>query len=221
MLDTNSTRLPLHIPHIEAFDSFDPETIISTLQDKGVTGSIEHANWSEYQYKPLAVFNAAHDGKYIYIDFFVRCNYLRAVNSEDNSPVSQDSCVEFFVSPTCDNHYWNFEFNCIGTINASHRSVRNNPTRLTHGELAQVLRYCSCGTRPFNEVEGLFAWNVLIAVPLSLIGATYTGSPIEMTANFNKCASGTSQPHFLSWNPIISEKPDFHRPECFAKIVLE
>ncbi len=212
----------LYIPKISNFETFEPESIINKLQDVGAEVSIDCVNWKEqYPYKPLAVANVAHDDNYIYVDFFVRCNYLRAVNYEDNSPVSQDSCVEFFVSPTCDNHYWNFEFNCIGTINASHRSERHNPTRLTQEELSRVLRYSSCGTRPFNEVEGLFTWNVLIAVPFDLIGVKYEGKPVEMTANFNKCASGTSQPHYLSWNPIISEKPDFHRPECFAKIVLE
>ena len=212
----------LFVPLVAELQNFDSEEIISRLQDVGAEVSIDSVNWKEqFPYKPLAVANVAHDGKYIYVDFFVRCNYLRAVNYEDNSPVSQDSCVEFFVSPKCDNHYWNFEFNCIGTINASHRSQRNNPTRLTHEELDRVKRYCSCGNRPFNEVEGLFAWNVLIAVPLDLIGVKYEGKPIEMKGNFNKCASGTSQPHYLSWNPIVSEKPDFHRPEYFARIVLE
>ena len=211
----------LTIPRIAPFGEFEPQAIISALHDKGAQISIDSVNWQEYPYKPLAVANVAHDGTYIYMDFFVRCNYLRAVNSENNSPVSQDSCVEFFVSPTCDNHYWNFELNCIGAINASHRSVRNNPTRLTTEELNRVLRYCSCGSRPFNEVKGLFSWNVLIAVPLDLIGVKYEGKAIEMRGNFYKCASATSQPHYLSWNPIDTEKPDFHRTDFFGKIVLE
>lgn len=212
----------LTIPRIDTPEGFLPEAIINKLQDIGAQAMIDCVNWKEqFPYKPLAVVNAAHDGTMLYIDFFVRCNYLRAVNFENNSPVSQDSCVEFFVSPTGDNHYWNFEFNCIGTINASHRSERHNPTRLTDAELGLVKRFSSCGTRPFNEVEGLFTWNVLIAIPFDLIGIKYEGTPVEMTANFNKCASGTSQPHFLSWNPIKSDKPDFHRPECFGKIVLE
>lgn len=211
----------LTIPRIMPFGEFEPQSIIGVLHDKGAQISIDSVNWQEYPYKPLAVANVAHDGTYIYIDFFVRCNYLRAVNSENNSAVSQDSCVEFFVSPTCDNHYWNFELNCIGAINASHRSVRNNPTRLTAEELSRVLRYCSCGSRPFNEVTGLFSWNVLIAVPLDLIGVKYEGTAIEMRGNFYKCASATSQPHYLSWNPIDTEKPDFHRTDFFGKIVLE
>ncbi|MBQ9077656.1 MAG: hypothetical protein IJY31_07450 [Muribaculaceae bacterium] len=212
----------LNVPFISGIDSNNLEDIINILDEKGERRTIESLNWAkDFPYHPLTVFTIAHSGKYIYVDFFVRCNYLRAMNYLNNSPVSQDSCVEFFVSPECDAHYWNFEFNCIGTINASHRSERNNPIRLNDDQLALVKRYASCGTRPFNEVEGLFTWNLIIAIPLELIGIHYEGHPIEMKGNFYKCASGSSQPHYLSWNPIHTEKPDFHRPEFFGKIILQ
>ena len=42
-----------------------------------------------------------------------------------------------------------------------------------------------------------------------------------MKGNFNKCASATSQPHYLSWAPIHTAEPDFHHPECFGGIVLD
>lgn len=211
----------LKIPYMPNLNEKDLSEVITQLESFGVHTSIDNVNWGKkFPYHPLTIVSAAHNGKYLFIEFFVRCNYLKAEYYTNNSPVAGDSCVEFFVSPTCDNHYWNFEFNCIGTINASHRSERNNPTRLTDEELAGILRYASCGTRPFAEVEGLFTWNVVVAIPLSLIGVEYKGVPIEMNANFNKCASGTSQPHFISWSPIQTPEPDFHRPECFGKIVL-
>ncbi len=212
----------LNIPFVSNIDNQDLEGIVNILEEKGERRTIESLNWAkDFPYHPLTTFTIAHSEKYIYVDFFVRCNYLRAVNYQNNSPVSQDSCVEFFVAPKCDNHYWNFEFNCIGTINASHRTERANPTRLYDEQLAMVKRYASCGTRPFNEVEGLFTWNLLIAIPLELIGVKYEGNPIEMRGNFYKCASGSSQPHYLSWNPIDTDKPDFHRPEFFGKIILK
>lgn len=211
----------LDIPFIAELNTEAIADVPSILHSLGSHSSIDNVNWaSKYPYHPLTAFNTGHNGTHIFIDFFVRCNYLRAVNSTNNSPVSQDSCVEFFVAPHSDNHYYNFELNCIGAINASHRSERHNPTRLTNAELDSVIRFASCGNRPFNEVEGLFAWNVVVAIPLELIGISYTGKPIEMTGNFNKCASGTSQPHYLSWNPIDTPEPDFHQPGFFGKIRL-
>ena len=141
------------------------------------------------------------------------------MNYTNNSPVCEDSCVEFFIAPKCDARYWNFEFNCIGTINASNRTERHNPTRLTDSELARIRRYASCGTRPFQEVEGLFTWSLIIAIPLDLIGVEYNGDQIAMKGNFYKCASGSSPPHFLSWAPRDTPAPDVHRPEFFGDII--
>ncbi len=213
----------IHLPYIPELDKCTTaDDIITLLENRARRHSIASLNWpAQFDYAPLTTFTAAHSGQFIYIDFFVRCNYLRAENFEPQSPVSQDSCVEFFVSPTCDNHYWNFEFNCIGVINASHRSERKNPIRLTLDELSRIRVSPSCGTRPFREMEGMFSWNIIVAIPLDLIGVEYRGKPIEMNANFYKCASATSAPHYLSWNPIKSESPDFHRPEFFGKITLD
>ncbi len=198
-----------------------PDSILNILDAKGVRAAIENANWPEaFPYQPLSTFTMAHNGSHMFIDFFTRCNFLRAENYLPQSPVSQDSCVEFFVEPLPGGDYWNFEFNCIGTICASHRRERPNPTRLTPDELSRIHVYPSCGTRPFCELEGLFSWNLLVVIPLDLIGVQFEGKPLRMRANFYKCASATSMPHYLSWNPIHTEKPDFHRPEFFGEIIL-
>ena len=209
----------LSVPYIASLDNMDIESIATILEELGARRTIDSLNWSEqYPYHPLTTFSMAHSGTHIYIDFFVRCNYLKAVNYENQSPVSQDSCVEFFVAPQCDNHYWNFEFNCIGTVNASHRETREYPTRLNDNEISQIKRYASCGTRPFEEMEGIFSWNLIIAIPFSLIGINENELPEKILGNFYKCGSKTSNPHLLSWSPIVYPKPDFHRPEFFGEL---
>ena len=212
----------LSIPFIPELDNLEVDDIIKQLDDNGTRCTVDCLNWKEqFPYTPLTAFTAAHSGKYIYIDFFVRCNYLRAVNYENNSHVHQDSCVEFFVAPKGNAPYYNFEFNCIGTIHAARRMDRHNGTPLSDEDLNRVLRYPSCGTRPFEELEGMFSWNLLVAIPLDIMGLEYNGNAIPLKGNFYKCADLTSQPHFLSWMPIDTPEPDFHRPEFFADIVLE
>lgn len=132
----------------------------------------------------------------------------------------EDSCVEFFLKVPGSEEYWNFEFNCIGTVNASHRKDRKNPTRLTDAEIDRIKRYASCGTSPFNEMEGLFPWTLTIAIPFDLIGLDPKILPVTIEGNFYKCASGTSMPHYLSWAPIKTEAPNFHCPEFFGQILL-
>ena len=211
------------IPRIDALDSCEsPNVTLSLLDSQGVRGEIASVNWPDSsKSKPLASFVAGYSTQGIYVDFLVRCNYLRAVNYTDQSPVSEDSCVEFFFDPKGDGEYWNFEFNCIGAINASHRFERYSPTRLTSEELSRVKRFSSCGNRPFCEIEGLFTWNLLIFIPFNLVGLDSENLPDKIKGNFYKCASASSEPHFLSWNPISTPTPDFHRPEFFGEIYFK
>lgn len=210
-----------NIPYSDRLEGKHISEISNLLEEDGTRLSVESLNWpQEFPYRPLTVVSAAHSGTHIFIDFFVRCNYLRAVNYTPNSPVSEDSCVEFFVADAKNpEKYWSFCFNCIGTIRASWRDT-NGCHYLSQEELDRIQCYTSVGTRPFEECEGSFIWSVTVAIPLDLIGMKYDGKPIHLKGNFNKCASATSQPHYLSWAPIDSEHPDFHRPDCFAPIIL-
>lgn len=211
----------LLIPLNKELDQLPLELTMPVLEEHGARCSIGSLNWAnEFPYHPLTVVNIAHSGTAIYIDFFVRCNYLRAVNYKNNSPVWEDSSVSFFVMPVPGGEYWNFDLNCIGAVNAAHRLTRRPVTRLTDEEISRISRYASCGPSPFREVEGLFTWNVAVKIPFDLLGIEYNGSPVIMKGNFCKCASGTSQPHFLTWNPVSTPKPEFHSPESFGDLIL-
>ena len=214
-------QLHLDVPYAPSLDSLPISEVAAALDECGVRRPIDCLDWpDQFPYHPLTVFTIAHSDKWLYIDFFVRCNYLRAVNTANNSDVYQDSCVEFFVQPKPDGPYFNFEFNCIGTAHVASRKSRHDGVKLTDAQLDSIKRYASCGSKPFNELEGFFSWNLTVAIPLELIGVEYNGSPITMRGNFYKCGDATSEPHYLSWAPIDTPKPDFHRPEFFAPITL-
>ena len=53
----------------------------------------------------------------------------------------------------------------------------------------------------------------------SPIRSSLDGQTIK--ANFYKCGDELQTPHFLSWNPINIEKPDFHRPDFFGSLEFE
>ena len=219
----DNSNIQLTINRIDSLDNMNLEDVSDYMEQNLQKHVIEYRNWADqFPYHALSVFTMAYSQKYIYIDYFVRCNFLRAVNYTNNSPVSDDSGVEFFMQLPGSPEYWNFEFNCIGTVNASHRERRDAPVRLTDEQIASIRRCPSCGTRPFEEMEGLFSWNLVVAIPFSLIGIDITApdAPKQIRANFYKCAGKTSMPHFISWAPIDAEKPNFHRPDCFGIINL-
>ena len=209
----------INVKYITELNNMDIEQVGDFLELESEKHSIACRNWAdEYPYHPVTIFTVGRSDDAIFIDFFVRGNYLRAVNYKNNSPVADDSCVEFFMKLPGSDEYWNFEFNCIGTVNASHRVTRDNPTRLNDEQIASIRRYASCGTRPFEEMEGVFAWNLTIAVPFALVGIDANNLPEYILGNFYKCGAKMSLPHYLSWMPIDTPKPDFHRPEFFGKI---
>lgn len=211
----------LRIPRIERLDSLsDSLDIRATLDESGVSTLVDVVNWQQFPAVPHTTLRAAYSSTGLYLDFEVENDYVGAENTENQSPVSKDECVEAFLQPQVDGEYWNFEFNCIGAINASHRLVRPEPVRLTADELALVRRDATLGSAPFAERQGDFRWRLLIVIPWSLMAVT----PIEGTVvrgNFYKCASASQRPHYLSWNPIATEKPDYHRPEFFGALILD
>lgn len=180
---------------------------------------IECVNWKDdFPYKPSTSFVIAVSSTRLYVFFSVISKDLRAVNAEDLSPVAQDSCVEFFMQVPGSEEYWNFEFNCIGTLNGSHRVERPAPTRLLPEELSSIKRYASCGNEPFEEQEGTFCWDLTVSIPLELVGLDADNLPEFIKGNFYKCGSKTAHPHYVSWNAVESTTPDFHRPDCFGKL---
>ena len=88
----------LLIPTFGNLDEMEMEAVCDYLEQEAEKHSIDCRNWaSQFPYHPVTVFTIALSRKYIYVDFFVRGNYLRAVNYINNSPVADDSCVEFFL----------------------------------------------------------------------------------------------------------------------------
>lgn len=182
---------------------------------------IDEINWSEqFPYKPICSFVVAVSMTRLYVFYSVISKDLRAVNTKDLSPVAEDSCVEFFMQVPGHEEYWNFEFNCIGVLNASHRIERSSPTRLTKDELESIGRYSSCGCDEIVEQDGTFCWDIVVSIPLQFVGLDGDNLPDFVTGNFYKCGSKTAHPHYVTWSAIDGKKPDFHRPDCFGKLWL-
>jgi hypothetical protein len=212
----------LKIPYIEGLNTIDIELSGDLLEESGQKETIEVLNWpSEFAYKPITFFNIGRSKTSVFVKFYVRGTMLRAIYSNDQEPVYEDSCVEFFCMPVGADKYANFEFNCIGTCTASTRKSRNEDiVYFTKEEMLTIKRFPSMGRRAFNEMEGMFEWELTVEIPFALMGIDSENLPYKILGNFYKCADGTDSPHFVTWSPIKTEKPDFHRPEFFGEIIF-
>lgn len=195
------------------------EQVNALLDDIGLCLSIDCLNWkTRFPYRPITTVTIARTDDTLYLKWHVNGIMLKAVYTEDNSPVSKDSCVEFFCLLPDEKHYINFEFNCIGTCNASRRlSRKEEVVRLNSEELNSIIRFSSLGRRPFCEIDGHFTWDLCVGIPIHLLGICES-FPKTLRCNFYKCADETSAVHYLTWKPIDSPSPDFHRPDCFGEL---
>ncbi len=185
---------------------------------------IDKVNWPEqFSYCPDTEVEVSNDHEYLYLHYRVQGRQLRAMATEDQQPVWEDSCVEFFCQVPEEKHYMNFETNCIGTMVASRRLSRTEDVQpLSIDEMQQIVRHCSLPHQAIDERDGEFSWEVKLQIPLRLIfGNKEVRFPQVLRANFYKCADMTREPHFVSWEPISLPHPDFHCPQFFGEIVLE
>jgi hypothetical protein len=213
----------IKILYNNALNDIELEAASELMDGFGHRDLVENLNWREtYPYRPITLFNIARSNDSIFIKYSVRGSMLRAIYSNDLDPVNEDSCVEFFCKLPDSENYMNFEFNCIGTCNAAKRkSKAEGVVRYTLDELAQIKRYPSIGRRAFNEMEGMFEWELTVKIPFSLMGIDPNNLPEKLLGNFYKCADGTDSPHYVSWSPIKTEKPNFHCPEFFGELIFE
>lgn len=208
------------IPFVEGLETMSLEQLEQTLELHGSRQAVDSVAWSEFPYRPIVAFDAAASQTHLFVRFFVRGLGLKALFAEDNEPVWQDSCVEVFIGDCDGGGYRNFEMNCIGTLLSAHQKSRGvDVERITPQDAAQVIRLTSLAHEPFAEKEGVHQWSAAIGIPFSLLG--YTERPLQLKANFYKCADGSRWPHYVSWAPIDTPKPDFHRPEFFGTLMLE
>jgi hypothetical protein len=205
----------LKFPYLRKLRTYDPEGIARELAVKGTKFSIDRVNWQEHPHKPKVKVYAAYNYKYLFLQFDVQDDHIRAEGRKDQDSVWQDTCVEFFVS--VGENYRNFEFNCMGVCLSAIGPDRHSRTPLDADNLARIIRYPSL-SHDNAPVEGTKAdWSLTVGIPMDLIELA-PGK--KFRCNFYKCGDKTRIPHYVTWAPINIPLPDFHRPEWFGEVEL-
>lgn len=157
----------------------------------------------------------AREGDALRVRLTARESAVRAAESGPLGHPWEDSCLEFFLSPVPgDPRYINIEFNpnacvCVGLGDGRFR------TRL----LPEQDWFLPAA---FRTPDG---WGIEYRVPYAFIRTLFPGfdpaSGHVVRANCYKCGDLTPKPHFLAWNPVTAEAPNFHRPQDFGEMVIE
>ena len=190
-----------------------------------LTLKLDCVNWpGEFPEKPDVSLQIWHSGNALHIIYKVDEPTVRAEEGTPGNYVYKDSCVEFFFRPDlADPHYYNFEWNAIGTLFLARRTGRQDPELAPEEVLAMVKAHSSEGSKPFAERPAKGPWTLEVEIPVEALWhheiKSFDG--VHAAANFYKCGDGLSVPHYVTWAPISADKPDYHRPEFFAALDFE
>jgi hypothetical protein len=211
----------LEVPRLEfSLDFPDLDEISGKLDSLNIRNRVGEVNWKEFSYKPEVSFSIGYTNNEVLLKYYITEDYFKAEKTVTNQMVYEDSCVEFFVLPADDGVYYNFEFNGIGTCLLGSGTGRENRNKADPEVISKIRRKGSAGKKAVKERKGEFSWTITMAIPLNVFfrhkitdlkGRTFR-------ANFYKCGDKLSVPHYLTWNPVGTEKPDFHQPEYFGSL---
>ncbi len=91
-----------------------------------------------------------------------------------------------------------------------------------HDEEGGEEHHCCCHDQGPADPNNY--WHITLVIPITALFMDKYESWAELKnarCNFYKCGDGLSKPHYLSWAPVRTEKPNFHTPQFFAEVEFE
>lgn len=177
-------------------------------------------NWPEFSAQCEAGVELSHSSDMLHIHYMVDEAAVVARCTADGQHVWEDSCVEFFFDPDGKGEYYNLECSCTGWIYLCKGTGRCGRIPLDDTALKSIKRRCTLPQEAFGLLGERTQWELWLDVPASVFGLeSFEG--LRARGNFYKCADASPFRHYLSYAPIATPKPDFHRPEFFETILFD
>ena len=153
-----------------------------------------------------------HDGQNLYVHLSAKEQDIRAEYTDPPAPVHEDSCLEFFFMPEGEDRYLNFEINPNGCLHLGFGPDRYQRENALPPDPKAVFQI-----RTGRTTEG---WEAEYRIPADFLRGYYPAFQFAgiLRANLYKCGDKTIHPHYLAWNPVETQTPDFHRPEYFGEM---
>jgi hypothetical protein len=179
-------------------------------------------------FKPVAQAKMMYDDNNLYVIFHVKDCCVRCLTKEINGPVWEDGAVEFFFAPDVAKPllYFNLETNCGGTPLMHYNLVpRKESKELSKEDIIKVEIAHTLPQIIDPEMKDPVTWTLEYRIPIAMLEkysvVTHPKKGVEWKANFYKIAENSSNPHYITWSLVEIEKPDFHRPEFFGRLIFQ
>lgn len=186
--------------------------IFSPVWEKISAAKIDCVSFSPNAVNPMTTAKGVYSDKGLTVLFQSdEKNVLARYKSVNEKPWT-DSCVEIFFNPSPDasDKYFNFELSAGGGLLIGYGEGREDRLR------------CDFELDIFDIETDIKpdGWMAKLTIPFSFVLGYAKEFRDVFAGNFQKCGDETQSPHFVVWNEIKSNIPDFHKPEFFGKFIL-
>lgn len=186
--------------------------------------SVATLNWRDtYPYLPQVDFAIAHNGSNMLVHYRVTEKRTVATMDDDLSDVYKESCCELFCKEQGDDLYYNIESNCLGAILMQCGAQRADREVSTKENLAKIDRWASLGRKSLGIISDETHWELALVVPVSAFWCHQFGTLSGKTflANVYNCVGSGDDRQYVTWHPVETPSPDFHRPEYFRPVYFK
>ena len=193
--------------------------IIAPMMDTLPKHFLDNQPWPEMTSNCKAAFSIAHTGRTILLKYFVEEDVIKITKFHTNDQVHKDNCVEFFIAFTPEQKYYNIEINCAGICLIAYGEGRSKRKMLSENKINKIQKMILIKSSS-AAVTANFEWQITLMIPIEVFEFSDLQSlkDKEAVGNFYKCGDDLPEPHFLTWNKMHAETPDFHLPQFFGEL---
>ncbi len=188
--------------------------------------NIHNSLWDKYGYAPVSMGQFCYDDTALYVKLTSYENEITGRYTHMNDPVYTDSCLEFFISPNyeTDKRYMNFETNCLGTLLLGLGETTDNREDIYVDFKKDFGMISTVSPETISNYHDI-SWSVSYHIPFAFLeqyfGPIHIASGKKIAANVFKCGDETKYEHFMSWNKVENDEPNFHLSQYFGEMIFE
>jgi streptogramin lyase len=164
------------------------------------------------------------DNEFLYVAYECQDAHVSAVQTERDSPVYKDDCVELFTAPNPHRpfNYFNIEMNVNQAILDQHHP--DGPGKSTSNWNARGIVIATSVDGTLNDdTDKDRGWVLEVAIPFANF-AEVTGRPHPRDGdvwhlNLNRLG-GKTNAQYSQWSPGTAKSPAFHAPDTFGRVTF-
>ena len=181
--------------------------------------------WWNAGKKEQTVARMLWDDQFLYISYECEDDHVSALQTEHDSAVSKDDCVELFTAPNPQRpqDYFNIEMNVNRAILDRHHPDGPGKPEVPNWNASGIVIATTVDGTLNNDSDKDRSWILEVAIPFAnfakVTGRSHPRDGDVWHLNLNRLG-GKTNPQHSQWSPGTTEKPAFHTPNTFGRVTF-